>query len=186
MILKLKSLTILLVGASRVIAPTACKRRKRPPPRESVSQADLATHSERVASMIQVADPRTKLHLTKGFHDVEHDAWRWTEGSFSAAVRPPMGAGQKGALLVLKFAIPDLVIQKLKSIRLSASVNGLALPPQEYTKPGDYTYSRDVPPAALAAPAVSVDFTLDKVLPPTPVDGRALGVVVSAIGFEAK
>ena len=136
--------------------------------------------------MIQVADPRTRLQLTKGFHEVEHDAWRWTEGSFSVAVRPPMGAAQKGALLVLKFVIPDLVLQQLKSIRLSASVNGLALPPEEYTKPGDYTYARDVPPAALAAPAVSVDFTLDKFLPPTPPDIRALGVIVSAIGLEAR
>ena len=142
--------------------------------------------SGRLASMIQVADPRTKVQLTKGFHEVEQDAWRWTEGSFSAAVRPPMGAEQKGALLVLKFVIPDLVLQQLKSIRLSASVNGLALAPQEYTKPGEYTYSRDVPPTALAAQAVSVDFTLDKFLPPNPPDIRALGVIVSAIGLEAR
>lgn len=136
--------------------------------------------------MIQVADPRTRLQLTKGFHDVEHNAWRWTEGSFSATLRPPLGSSQKGATLILRFKIPEVVLEKLKTIRLSASVNGLALPPEEYNKPGGYTYSRDVPPPALEAEAVSVNFTLDKFLPPTPADLRPLGVVVSEIGFEAK
>lgn len=136
--------------------------------------------------MLQVADPHTSIQLTRGFHPVEHNSWRWTEGSFAATLRPPLGSSQKGALLVLKFSIPDTVLQTLKTIQLSASVNGLALPPEEYSKSGEYTYSRDVPPPALAGQAVSVDFTLDKFLPPSPSDDRALGVVVSAIGFEAK
>ena len=136
--------------------------------------------------MVQVADPRYAIQLTRGFHRVENGSWRWTEGSFAATLRPPLGANQKGALLVLKFSIPAIVLQTLKTIRLAASVNGLALPPEQYTQPGDYTYSRDVPVTALAAEAVSVDFILDKFLPPSPSDQRALGVVVSAIGLEAK
>jgi hypothetical protein len=136
--------------------------------------------------MIQVADPRAEIQLIRGFHPVEQNAWRWTEGSFAASLRPPLGASQRGALLVLKFTIPDVALQKLKTIRLSASVNGLALPAEEYSKPGEYTYSRDVPATALAAQAVPADFTLDKFIPPSASDERALGIVVSAIGFEAK
>jgi hypothetical protein len=136
--------------------------------------------------MINVADPHFTVQLTKGFYDVESGAWRWTARNFSAMLRPPRDASQKGAMLVLKFAIAEVMIQKLQSINLSARVNGLDLPAEEYTKPGEYTYSRDVPPAALKNDAVVVDFSLDKALPPSPSDQRELGLIVSAVGFEAK
>ena len=150
------------------------------------SPAAESAQGAALSSMVHVADPRAALQLTRGFHQVEHDSWRWTEGSFAATLGAPPGSSQQGALLVLRFSIPEVVIQTLKTIRLSASVNGLALPPQEYSKPGQYTYARDIPPSALAAQAVSVEFTLDKFLPPSASDERALGVIVSAIGFEAK
>ena len=170
-------LTILIAGTP------ACKTKKKPAEGQPVAQsAQVAT----LSSMVHVADPRATLQLTRGFHQVEHDSWRLTEGSFAATLGAPPGSSQQGALLVLRFSIPDVVIQTLKTIRLSASVNGLALPPEEYSKPGQYTYVRDVPPSALAAQAVSVEFTLDKFLPPSVSDERALGVIVTAIGFEAK
>lgn len=168
-------LTILIAGTP------ACKRKKSEAPVQPA-----AAQGGALSSMVHVADPSATLQLTRGFHQVEHDSWRWTEGSFAATLGAPPGSSQQGALLVLKFSIPDVVIQTLKTIRLSASVNGLALPPEEYSKSGQYTYVRDVPSSALAAQAVSVEFTLDKFLPPSVSDERALGVIVSAIGFEAK
>lgn len=162
------------------LAAPACKSKKRRPPLEQT------TSKNGLSSMLQVADPQVNLQLLKGFYDVEGGSWRWTARSFSAALRVPKNASRNGATLVLKFVIPDVLIQKLNSIQLSANVNGVALPPQEYSRPGDYTYSRDVPAAAFPADAVRVDFSLDKTLPPTPSDKRELGVIVSAIGFEAK
>jgi hypothetical protein len=51
---------------------------------------------------------------------------------------------------------------------------------------GDYTYSRDVPPELLTGDAVTVEFTLDKALPPNPSDQRELGVIVQMVGLEPK
>lgn len=161
------------------LSPIACKTRRKRAPLEPITQAGLA-------SMLNVADPHSTIQLTKGFYAIEGGAWRWTARNFSAILHPPKEAAQKGALLVLKFAIADAVIQKIKSMRLSAKVNGLDLAPEEYTNPGEYTYSREVPPAALKSDAATVDFTLDKALPPSASDQRELGVIVSAIGFEAR
>jgi len=114
------------------------------------------------------------------------DTWCWTKKDFSVALGRPGTATQKGARLVLAFAVPEMVIQKLKTIKLHAEVNGLNLPSETYTKAGDYTYSQDVPAASFAAEKVNVDFHLDKALQPNATDPRELGVVVSAIGFENK
>ncbi len=102
------------------------------------------------------------------------------------ALGRPGTAAQKGATINLVFAIPDLVIQKLKSITLYAAVNEVKLLPETYSKPGDYIYSRELLPASFTAERVSVDFHLDKALPPTATDSRELGIIVSAIGFENK
>lgn len=170
----------MLLTVGILLAPTACKPKRKRPPLEPITQAGM------IASMINAADPRASLQLTKGFYDIESGAWRWTARNFSATLHPPKDAAQKGARLVLKFAISDVVLEKLKKMRLSATVSGLELPPEDYTKPGEYTFTRDVPPAALKSDAVPVDFTLDKALPPSASDQRELGVIVSAIGFEAK
>src|SRR5947209_8836422 len=135
-----------------LVAPSGCKRKKKRVALEPIVQSGA------LATMLDVADPRAQVQLTKGFYDVESNAWRWTADTFSASLRPPRFAAEKGAKLVLKLAVPDVVIQKLKSIQLSAAVNGLNLTPEEYTKPGEYTYSRDVPATALAGEAVKVDF----------------------------
>ena len=82
--------------------------------------------------------------------------------------------------------VPEPVIQKLKSIKLSASVEGVALPGETYSKPGGYVYSQEVPAKALAKNVVVVDFKLDKCVPPGDVDRRELGVVMTAVGFEAR
>ena len=62
----------------------------------------------------------------------------------------------------------------------------MALPEETYTKPGAYVYSRDVAAQALAKRVVAVSFALDKYLPPGDPDRRELGVVVTAVGFEAE
>ena len=140
----------------------------------------------RLASVVAVADPHTASQLLNGFYGVENNAWRWTKGRFAVVLRPPRTAPQKGATLRLHLTIPDPSIALLKSVAVSASVNGTALPPETYTRAGSYVYSRDVPSTALAGGGARVEFALDKTLPPTPNDHRELGVVVSTVGFEAK
>jgi hypothetical protein len=175
----MRRLIPLLLIVPLLLVPTACKKKRRPAVAKASEDGGLAT-------MIQVADPRAAVQLLKGFYPVENQAWRWTQSKFTVSLRPPRTGAQNGARLVLKFVIPDVVLQKLHSLKLSAKVNGIDLAPEEYTRPGEQTYSRDVPAIALPATAVSVDFALDKFLPPTPADNRELGIIVSAVGFEAK
>lgn len=138
------------------------------------------------ASSIKVTDPGSAVQLLSGFYLVE-ETWCWTKKDFSVALgRPGTAAKEKGTRIVLAFAVPELVIQKLKSIKLYAVVNGVNLPSETYTKSGDYTYSQDLPATSFTAEKVNVDFHLDKALQPNATDPRELGVVVSAIGFENK
>ncbi len=139
-----------------------------------------------LASIVHMADPRTASQLVRGFHAVEQDAWRWTAGQFDVVLRPPAGAGAKGAILHFRFSIPEPVIAKLGAITLSASVGGVELEPAIYRKAGDYIYTREVPAGVLAGDTVTVEFALDKSLPPGDLDRRELGVVASSVGFEAK
>ncbi len=139
-----------------------------------------------LASMLQTADPKAAAQLVKGFYDVEAGSWRWTARQFSVTLSPPATAAARGARLILRLTVPDPVIEKLSSVKLSASVEGTALGEETFSKAGPYVYARDVPAAALAKPSVVVDFSLDKALPPSASDLRELGIVVSAVGFEAK
>lgn len=165
------------VIAALLIAPVGCKRRKRASAEEQ--PAGLAT-------MVHAADPRAAIQLVRGFHSVEQNAWRWTTGSFAVTLKPPAGAAQKGATLQLKFVVPDVVIDKLKSLTLTATVNGQKLPPETYAKAGEYSFSRDVPATALQQEAVTVEFALDKFIPASAQDQRDLGVIMTLVGFEAK
>ncbi len=139
-----------------------------------------------LASVLSTADPRIAPQLIRGFHPVEANAWRWTAGQFAVILKPPAGAAAKGATLLFKFTIPEAVIQKLKPLRLSASVNGTALPPETYSTGGEQTYSRDVPGTAVQGDSATVEFALDKHLQPAGVEQRELGVVATLIGFLAK
>jgi hypothetical protein len=136
--------------------------------------------------MLHVADPRAGQQLVSGFHAIEQNAWRWTEEKFSVLLRPPREAAQKGALLSLKFSVPEAVSQKLGAMALEASIGGAPLGKESYTMPGEFTYSREVPAKLLAGESVRVDFALDKSLPPGEHDQRNLGVIVTAVGFETK
>lgn len=139
-----------------------------------------------LASTVHVADPRVAAQLISGFYGIEGDSWRWTAGKFAVLLRPPRTASKTGAILQLKFALPEPVIGALKTVSLSATINGTAFPPQSYTQSGEFTYARDVPPNLLGGEAVKVEFALDKALPPSGSDQRELGLVVSAVGFEPK
>ena len=135
--------------------------------------------------MLQIADPRADKQLTRGFFTVEGSG-RWTGRKFSATLKPPPTAASKGAILMLQFGIPEPSINVLHSIQVSASVNGVALAPQEYTTAGDHQYSRDVPGSAFREGNATVDFALDKTLPPAAAEHRELGIIVNTVGFEAK
>jgi len=101
----------------------------------------------------------------------------------SAPVVIPCGAAIPGPV---KFdTVPDVVISRLRSISLSASIKEIVLAPEPYNRPGDYVYERQVPAAAFSADSVRVDFALSKAIPPGD-DQRELGLVVNRISLESK
>jgi hypothetical protein len=139
-----------------------------------------------LSSIVHVADPRSAPQLLTGFHELEQNSWRWTMGKFSVILRPPGGAAQNGARLETKLSVPEPVIERLKTVSLTASIGDQALPAETYSKAGDYVYSRDVPASLLTGTSVVVNFALDKFLPPGQIDQRELGIVVITVGLEPK
>jgi hypothetical protein len=136
--------------------------------------------------VVATADPHAVKQLAGGFYGVEQNSWRWTAGKFSVLLRPPRTAAKNGAVLQLKFAIPEVALSKLKGVSLSAYVNGTALSPETYSQAGQFIYSRDVPANLLVGDVARVDFSLDKTFPPSATDKRELGVVASMVGFQPK
>ena len=177
----LRSFSSLILLASAVVTLSAggCKR-SRPNAETTIEEGP------QLQTMVQVGDPKASAQLVKGWHDVEQGSWRWTMGKFSVMLSPPPRAAERGANLVLRLVVPEPVAQKLAPIKLSASVDGVALPEETITKSGEAVYSREVPARALAKGVVTVDFSLDKSLPPSDADRRELGVVVTTVGFEAR
>jgi hypothetical protein len=168
--------SVLLVTLA--LAPLGCKRKP--------AVAPPSGEAPGMASTVHMGDPETAPQLISGFYGIEQSAWRWTGRRFSVVLRTPSGAAQKGATLQLRLTVPAVIIEKLKTISLSAAIGATTLPPETYTQAGEYTYTREVPPALLAGDSVRVDFQLDKSIPPSGADARDLGVVVLSAGVELK
>ena len=168
-----------ILALSLTIALAGCKRHRRVTV-QTVEEAPL------LASVVATADPHAAAQLVSGFYGVEQNSWRWTAGRFSVLLRPPRTAAANGAVLQLKFTLPEVALTKMKAVSLSAYVNGTVLSPETYTQAGQFIYSRDVPANLLAGDVVRVDFSLDKTIPPTAADRRELGIVVSLVGFQPK
>lgn len=139
-----------------------------------------------LASAVRVADPKASRQLLAGFHNVEHGSWRWTKSHFEVALAPPAEAARDGAFLVLKFAIPDPLIARFRSITLSASAGNTALEPETYTTPGDHEYRRHIAASALNPESETLRFRLDKFFPAGAVEARELGIVAFSAALEVQ
>ncbi|HUK19118.1 MAG TPA: hypothetical protein VLW65_22005 [Bryobacteraceae bacterium] len=173
------SLRVLLIVAL-AFAPLSCKRAK------TVHVEQTEEEGPRLASVVHVSDPKVEPQLISGFYAIEGNAWRWTAKQFSVVLRVPTGAAQRGATLDLALTVPQVTIDKLKTISLSASADGHPLPPETYTQTGQFDYKRDLAPGTLANSSVRLEFQLDKAMAPGNGDLRELGVIVRSIGLDAK
>lgn len=170
-------LTAALAAAGCILVAGGCRGRKQSPAAEAARLS--------LASTISVADPQYAPQLVRGFYAVE-SSWRWTQKSFAVNLAAPNGAAQHGAELHLRFGIPEPLINNLKSIGVSAAINGLSLPKERYDKAGQFTYTRDIPPERLRTGTIPVEFALDQALPPGEADKRELGIVAIEVGLVAK
>ena len=163
------------------LAGSACKGKH---DRVSVVNEEEDT-GPRVMSTVRMNDAKAAAQLLTGFYPIESGSWRWTAGKFSVLLRTPPGAAQRGATLTFAFTIPDVVIQKLSDVTLTASLNDKALNSAQYKAGGANVFTADVPPAALTTESVKIDFALDKSLPPG-VDKRELGIIATSVGLAGK
>ena len=169
-----------LLLLSLAFAPLSCKRAK------TVHVEQTEEEGPRLASVVHASDPKIEPQLISGFYAIEGNAWRWTAKQFAVVLRVPTGVAQRGATLDVALTVPQVTIDKLKTISLSATADGHPLAPESYKESGQFDYKRDIPPGTLANSSVRLEFQLDKAMAPGNGDLRELGVIVRSIGLESK
>ena len=180
-----RALSVALLGAV-LWAPVGCHKKEKPAPEAAAATAAPAEAGPRIATTVHTGDPKSAPQLVSGFYDIENGAWRWTGKQFTVDLGVPFDAARKGATLTVDLTLPDVVIDKSKSVTLAASVDGNVLPPETYSKAGEFTFERDVPAALLGGEKVRVTFTLDKTIQAGGGDLRDLGLVAASIGLKGK
>jgi len=120
------------------------------------------------------------VELLRGWHQTEYGAWRWTERVFAASLPIPARMRPR---LVLRFFLPELIVEKLGPITLWASVDGRPLAAERYDRAGEWVYARGL---AEVEPGrrVLIEFQLNRALPPDPDDPRERGIIVSSLTVE--
>lgn len=142
--------------------------------------------SPKLLTAVSMGEATAGKQLLTGFYGIENNAWRWTDQDFSVELRTPTGSAAQGATLVFDLTVPQVVIDHLHSVTLSAKIKGTSLAPETYSQEGQAQYKRDIPANVLSGPTVRVDFHLDKVMPPANGDRRQLGVIARNIALEGK
>jgi len=161
------------------VATAACKGQH-----DRVTVQNEEEPEPRMASLVRMNDPKASAQMLSGFYGLEDNTWRWTSGKFAVQLRTPPAA-QSGAILAFSFTIPDVIVQKLGKIRITASIGGMELKSAEYGTPGSYVFSADVPASLLTAESVKVDFFLNKTMRPDG-DARVLGVVANSVSIAPR
>lgn len=116
--------------------------------------------------------------LLEGWHELEEDAWRWTSRRFALRISNlPASSGR----MVLPFVLPEPVFQHTGPITLRVTVNGVALPPQNYVRPGTCQF---VAPLRGLGDTLLAEFEVDKALPPQPNDNRERALIIRPSDVE--
>jgi len=160
---------------------TSCRPR-------DLSQYTVEDPKSKLTARVKAGNPAHAGQLKDGFHQIEEGGWRWATHKFTLELRAPFASQKLGATLELYGNIPEIVTTRTGPIQITAKLNSLQLPAQSFKTAGDFMYKVDVPPAALSADQILVEFTTDKFLPPNsfPNDGRELALIVSSISLETK
>jgi 2-polyprenyl-3-methyl-5-hydroxy-6-metoxy-1,4-benzoquinol methylase len=120
--------------------------------------------------------------LISGWYGLEPGGWRWTQKRFSIAFPNP-ARGAEGRI-ELAFWLHDMILDALGAVTVRGSVGACGLPPQTFRIPGLYTYQARIPAEALKEDRVTVDFEVDKALPPGATDLRELALAVVSVEFS--
>jgi len=136
-------------------------------------------------SVVHVADPRVADQLVSGFHQLEGNAWRWTEQRFAVRLEPPPPVLFHSPTLELVFAVPESTIAALGSITVSASLDGVALGSETISEPREnIVFTSSVPSNLIGTEPLLAEFSLDNAVPPSEQDARELGVVAISVALR--
>ncbi len=137
-----------------------------------VVRAEIVLEREPALSWLPMNAPEASAQIVSGVHELEAASWRWTSGRAVILLKSPPAA----APLRVEFHIPA----SSPARRVSMSVDGRVVATGDYA-PGTHTLSS--PPEKPAGASTTVVITVDKTFQ-VGGDHRALGVVLSALGFR--
>jgi hypothetical protein len=163
-----------------LIPSTGCR------PNHSISLEPTMEEPPRWSAVINMLDPKMTPQLIRGFYGVEEGSWRWTMSKFAVSLGTPPGAGRNGGRIIMKFQLPEVLVQRLKTVTVSAELEHTPLAPETYDQAGTQEYRRDVRAPLLQKDSVLLEFSLDRYLPAGMIEPRELGLTVSSIALEPK
>ena len=174
---------VFLTGVGLAVATAGCRGKHS----EQEVKNEEPSGAARLMSQLKMEDQDASAQLIQGFYPPESGAtWRWTAGKFAVVLKVPLGAAERGGTLSLKFSFPEPVFKKLGAVTLTAVAGTKKLRTETYPAAGPYTFTADLPPELLNKDSVTVDFVLDKSLPPGPVEKRELGIIATSVGLEVR
>ncbi|MBI3684355.1 MAG: class I SAM-dependent methyltransferase [Acidobacteria bacterium] len=154
---------------------TACHRKEAAKPGAASQDRNLPV------TEIGVTDPDLQPRLRRGFYEGT-PAWKWTGKDFAVSLDAP--EWQQQTFLILDFTVTSELLSEVKTVTLSAKVNGVEVGKGEYSKEGRFTFRRAIPDKALLRKPVEIEFSLDQAahFP----DGRPLGLIVVGVSLKPR
>lgn len=144
----------------------------------------LATEPQ-LLSRIQAADPRAAAQMLDGFYPLEQRLWSWTTKEFAVSLAPPRPVADLPAELALRFTLPEVIIERLGPITLTARIDGAEIGSQIYDTPGvGLLFNAEVPDALLVTDETVVEFELDKSMMADEEPIRELGIVFLSAALQ--
>jgi SAM-dependent methyltransferase len=124
--------------------------------------------------------PWQDLTLDGGWYEDEGRGWRWTKAQFGATWRNTRAVNRLKMLLY----VPQALIARQGTVRLSVAVNGTPAGVFEYARPGDHPLELELPEAAAGAPILRAGFHADGELEPDEFESRRRALIVWYMRFE--
>jgi hypothetical protein len=145
--------------------------------------AEIVDVPPAVQSAFSLGAPEAASQI-EGFHQVEDGGWRWSKQAFTVTLVRPRTAG--AYRLKIEVFVPPATIEKFGRQTLSAKIGQTALPPQTFSKSGNYVFERTIDVDTLETGRLRIDFSLDKAFAPTPADARERGIIVRRVSLEPR
>ena len=136
-------------------------------------------------SRVHAADPQATTQLLEGFYPLEQKMWSWTSKKFTVALAPPRQVPGLPVELTLRFTLPEVIVQTLGPITLTARIRGVEVGSRLYDRPGvDLVFDVEVPDALLSNEKTVIEFELDKSMIVDEAPKRELGIVFLSAALQ--